>query len=37
VDMDGSVDFRGITTSNIETSNGFIHVVTSRFVRKQNQ
>jgi len=37
VNMDGSVDFRGITTSNIETSNGFIHVVTSRFVRKQNQ
>lgn len=34
VNYDGSIDYRGITTSNIEVSNGYIHVVTSRFVRK---
>ena len=37
VNMDGSVDYRGISSSNIQTSNGIIHIVSSRFVRKQNQ
>lgn len=34
VNYDGSIDFRNIISSNIQTSNGIIHVVVSRFVRK---
>lgn len=34
VNLDGSIDYRVIISSNIQTSNGIIHVVGSRFVRK---
>lgn len=34
VNLDGSVDFRNVISSNIQTSNGIIHVLVSRFVRK---
>lgn len=37
VNMDGTIDYRGISTSNIQTKNGIIHVASSRFVRRQNQ
>ena len=34
VNQDGSVDYRNVISSNIQTSNGIIHVMVSRFVRK---
>lgn len=34
VNLDGSVDYRNVISSNIQTSNGIIHVLVSRFVRK---
>ena len=34
VNYDGSIDFRGIICSNIKTSNGIIHVLNSRLIRK---
>ncbi len=34
VNYDGSVDYRNVISSNIQTSNGIIHVLGSRFIRK---
>lgn len=36
VNMDGTVEYRGISSSNIKTKNGIIHIASSRFVRRQN-
>ena len=34
VNNDGTVDYRGVISSNIKTSNGIIHVLNSRLLRK---
>lgn len=34
VNYDGSIDYRGVSCSNIKTSNGIIHVLNSRLIRK---
>jgi len=34
VNYDGSVDYRNVISSNIKTSNGIIHVLNSRLIRK---